>query len=196
MRRKLLATAMTALWLMSASGPVAQAQAKQNKPALQGRSADTDRSEKHQHMLANAVRHELATLPYYDVFDWLEAELVPGGGVVLRGQVVRPTTATDAVNRVRSLESVTEVTNEIKVLPLSRNDDDLRVSLYRAIYNWSSPLFRYAMRAMPPIHIIVENGRATLKGAVAQQLESQLAYTYASQVPGIFEVRNELRVDE
>ena len=67
--------------------------------------------------------------------------------------------------------------------------------LYRAIYKWDSPLFRYATRAMPPIHILVENGRATLKGAVASQFESQIAYTAARQVPGIFEVRNELKID-
>jgi len=67
--------------------------------------------------------------------------------------------------------------------------------LYRAIYKWDSPLFRYATRAMPPIHILVENGRATLKGAVASQFESQIAYTAARQVPDIFEVRNELKID-
>jgi osmotically-inducible protein OsmY len=145
-------------------------------------------------MLAAAVRHELVTLPYYDVFDWLEAELLSDERVVLRGEVVRPTTSEDAERRVRRIESVSEVINQIKVLPLSAYDHDLRIALYRAVYNWNSPLFRYAMRAMPPIHIVVENGRATLKGAVASQFESQLAYTAARQVPGVLEVRNELRV--
>jgi len=146
-------------------------------------------------MLAAAVRHELLTLPYYDVFDWLEAEILSDGRVVLRGEVVRPTTSDDAENRVRRIESVSEVVNEIKVLSLSPRDSELRIALYRAIYDWNSPLFRYAMRAMPPIHIIVENGRVTLKGAVATQLESQLASNAANHVSGIFEVRNELRID-
>jgi osmotically-inducible protein OsmY len=48
---------------------------------------------------------------------------------------------------------------------------------------------------MPPIHILVENGRVTLKGAAASQLESQLVYTAANQVPGVFEVLNELHTD-
>src|SRR5437867_998944 len=91
--------------------------------------------------------------------------------------------------------SVTRVVNEIKVLPVSSRNNELRIALYRAIYNWDSPLFRYATRAMPPIHILVENGRATLRGAVASQFESQIAYTAARQVPGIFEVRNELKID-
>jgi hyperosmotically inducible protein len=146
-------------------------------------------------MVAAAVRHELVTIPYYDVFDWLEAELLSDGQVVLRGEVVRPTTSDDAESRVRRIESVPGVINEIKVLPLSPRDNDLRVALYRAIYNWNSPLFRYAMRAVPPIHIVVENGHVTLKGAVASQFDSQLAYTAARQVPGTFEVRNELHVD-
>jgi osmotically-inducible protein OsmY len=51
------------------------------------------------------------------------------------------------------------------------------------------------MRAMPPIHIIVENSRVTLKGAVATALEKQLAYTAARHLPGVFEVQNELLVD-
>jgi len=146
-------------------------------------------------MLAAAVRHELVTLPYYDVFDWLEAELLSDGRVILRGEVVRPTTSDDAERRVRKIESVSGVINQIKVLSLSPRDSDLRIALYRAIYNWDSPLFRYATRAMPPIHIVVNNGRVTLKGAVATQFDSQLAYTAANQVPGVFGVRNELRVD-
>jgi len=148
-----------------------------------------------QSMLAAAIRHELLTLPYYDVFDWLDGEVRPDGTVVLRGEVVRPTTKSDAEARVRRIESVTAVTNEIKVLPVSGSDDGLRGALYRAIYNWNSPLFRYAMRAMAPIHIIVSNGRATLRGVVASGMDSQLAYTAARQVSGLFEVRNELRVE-
>ena len=178
-------------------GSVTQAGALQHDKLILQKSslADADRSQRMQSMLAAAVRHELLTLPYYDVFDWLEAEILSDGRVVLRGEVVRLTTSDDAENRVRRIESVSGVVNEIKVLSLSPRDGELRIALYRAIYDWNSPLFRYAMRAMPPIHIIVENGRVTLKGAVATQLESQLASNAASHVSGIFEVRNELRID-
>ena len=145
--------------------------------------------------LMREVRHELVTLPFYDVFDWLEGEVRADGTVVLRGQVVRPTTKSDAEARVRDIEKVARVVNDIEVLPVSPNDDQLRTALYRAIYNFDSPLFRYAVRAVPPIHIIVKNGRATLKGVVATAQESQLAYTAARGVPGVFEVTNELRVE-
>jgi hyperosmotically inducible protein len=188
---------LAAFWLLAAlSAPVLQSHPLQaTKPTLQSSLADTDRSQRVQSMLAAAVRHELVTLPYYDVFDWLEAELLSDGRVLLRGEVVRPTTSDDAEHRVRRIESVSEVVNQIKVLSVSPRDSELRVALYRAIYDWNSPLFPYAMRAMPPIHIVVENGRVTLKGAVATQLESQLAYNAANHVSGIFEVRNELRID-
>lgn len=43
------------------------------------------------------ARHdELVTLPFYDVFDWLEGGVRADGTVVLRGQVVRPTIKSDA----------------------------------------------------------------------------------------------------
>jgi hyperosmotically inducible periplasmic protein len=138
------------------------------------------------------VRHELATLPYYGVFDWLEFEVRPDGTVVLRGQVVRPTTKSDAEARVKDIDGVTKVVNEIQVLPLSPQDDRLRMALYRTLYNWDSPLFRYATQSVPAIHIIVDHGRATLKGIVDSKADAQLAYIRARGVPGLFDVKNEL----
>jgi hyperosmotically inducible protein len=141
------------------------------------------------------IRHELATLPYYGVFDWLEFEVRPDNTVVLRGQVVRPTTKSDAEARVKDVEGVAKVINEIEVLPLSPQDDRLRAALYRAIYDWDGPLFRYATQAVPPIHIIVKNGRAVLKGVVASEADKNLAYIKARGVPGLFDVKNELQVE-
>ena len=142
--------------------------------------------------LVKRVRHELATLPYYGVFDWLEFELRSDNTVVLRGQVVRPSTKSDAEARVKDIEGVKGVINEIQVLPISPEDDRLRVALYRALYNWDSPLFRYATQAIPSIHIIVDRGRATLKGVVDSKADANLAYMRARAVPGLFDVKNEL----
>lgn len=163
----------------------------------QQRQVDTRASdaERFQNRLAEQIRSRLVTLPYYDVFDWLEGGVQADGTVVLRGQVVRPTTKSGAESRVRDIEGVERVINEIEVLPVSQNDERLRLALYRAIFSQNSPLFRYATRAVPPIHIIVRNGRATLKGVVASQSDSQIAYTRARGVAGLFEVRNELRVE-
>jgi len=141
------------------------------------------------------VRHELVTLPYYGVFDWLQFEVRPDNTVVLRGQVVRPTTKSDAGARVKDVDGVSKVVNEIEVLPLSPQDDRLRRALYRKLYGNDSPLFRYAVQAIPSIHIIVKNGRATLKGVVANKGDAQLAYLRARGVPGLFEVKSELQIE-
>ncbi|HEY0005494.1 MAG TPA: BON domain-containing protein, partial [Pyrinomonadaceae bacterium] len=144
--------------------------------------------------LADEARHQLLTLPYYGIFDWLEGQVLPDATVVLRGQVVRPTTKSDAEARVRRIEGVAGVNNQIEVLPLSPNDERLRRSLYRALFNSNSPLFRYATQSVPSIHIIVKRGRATLKGVVANRGDSRLAFMRARGVPGLFDVKNELQV--
>jgi len=141
------------------------------------------------------VRHELVTLPYYGVFDWLQFEVRPDNTVVLRGEVVKPSTKSDAEGRVKDVDGVSKVVNEIVVLPLSPQDDRLRRALYRELYGYDSPLFRYAVQSIPSIHIIVKNGRATLKGVVANKGDAQLAYLRARGVPGLFDVKNELQLE-
>jgi len=144
--------------------------------------------------ISKEVRHELVMLPYYGVFDWLEYEVQPDNTVVLRGQVVRPTTKSDAEARVKEIDGVKRVVNQIEVLPLSPNDDELRVALYRAIYGWDSPLFHYATESVPSVHIIVSHGRATLKGIVINKGDADLAYLRARSVPGLFDVKSEVHV--
>ena len=144
--------------------------------------------------LVKEIRHELVTLPYYGVFDWLEFE-VQGDTVVLRGQVVRPTTKSDAAARIKDVDGVSKVVNQIEVLPLSPNDDRLRIATYRAIYGTNSPLFRYAHQAVPSIHIIVNRGHVTLEGVVSSKMDSRLAYIAARGVPEVFSVTNNLRIE-
>jgi len=139
------------------------------------------------------VRKELVTLPWYGVFDNL-AYQVEGGKVILSGQVVNPTTASDAAHRVARIEGVQQVVNHIEVLPLSPFDDDIRARTYRAVFNRGG-LYRYAMGANPSLHIIVKNGNVTLEGVVANKMDSQLAYMAANQVPFVFSVTNHLQVE-
>src|SRR5262245_561827 len=144
--------------------------------------------------IVKEVRHELVTLPYYGVFDWLEFDVQPNNTVVLRGQVVRPTTKSDAEGRVKHIDNVSRVINNIEVLPLSPSDDRSRLAVYRTLYGSGSPLFRYANQAVPSIHIILKRGRATLKGVVDNKGDANLAYIRARGVPGLFEVKSELIV--
>lgn len=159
-----------------------------DQPAAQDQSRETRR-------LAREIRHELLTLPWYGVFDWLEGTVGPDGVVILRGWVVRPTTKSEAEARVREIEGVTKLNSEIKVLPLSPNDDRIRRAAYFALFGNNSPLFRYALGANPAIHIIVGNGRVTLKGVVSSTGDRNLANLRARGVSGVFEVRNELVVE-
>lgn len=144
--------------------------------------------------LVREIRHELATLPYYGVFDWLQFE-PQGDTVILTGQVVRPSTKSDAESRVKDIEGVARVENKIEVLPLSPSDDRLRRALYRQIYGQNSPLFRYATQAVPSIHIIVDRGHAILKGVVSNKGDATQAYIRARGVPGLFSVKSELTIE-
>jgi hyperosmotically inducible protein len=114
--------------------------------------------------------------------------------VTLVGQVRKPTLKSDAERAVKNVEGVDTVDNQLEVLPLSPNDDRIRLRVYRAIYRTSS-LERYAIQAVPPIHIIVKHGNVTLEGVVASQMDKNLANIKARGVPGTFKVTNNLRVE-
>ena len=144
--------------------------------------------------LIREVHHELVMLPYYGVFDNLEYR-VQNGHVTLLGQVRDPTLKADAGRVVKRIEGVQSVTNNIEVLPVSPNDDHIRMTIYRAIYSQPA-LQMYGMRAVPPIHIIVKNGNVTLVGVVAKQADKDIAGIQAKSVPGVFAVHNDLRVEK
>jgi hyperosmotically inducible protein len=173
--------AATALLLCSIAGAAA---------APQQRGASTRGGER----LTREVRHELVMLPYYGVFDNL-AYRVNGDEVELFGQVTRPTLKTDAERVVKGIEGVERVVNHVEVLPLSPMDDEIRLAAYRAIYGNAS-LNRYALAAVPSVHIIVKNGNVTLEGVVATEMDRNLAEMQAKSVANVFGVTNNLRVEK
>src|SRR5579863_8287085 len=77
--------------------------------------------------LEDQVRHQLLTLPYYNVFDSL-AFRVDNGTVILMGQVTQPVVKDDAERSVKHLEGVKSVRNEIETLPLSTFDNRIRLN--------------------------------------------------------------------
>jgi hyperosmotically inducible periplasmic protein len=145
--------------------------------------------------ITREVRHELVMLPFYGVFDNLAYQVAPDGTVTLTGQVARPILKSDAENAVKRIEGVEKVVNNIEVLSVSPNDDRIRRAAYRAIYG-NSVLSQYQLRAVPPIHIIVNRGHITLEGVVARQMDKQIAGMQANGVHGAFSVTNNLRVEE
>jgi hyperosmotically inducible periplasmic protein len=163
----------------------------QDKP--RNRDQAVSAGERGQNRIAREVRHELVMLPYYGVFDNLAFQ-VDGGTVTLLGQVTRPTLKSDAEGVVKQIEGVRKVNNQIEVLPLSSVDDRIRLAEYRAIYG-QPVLNQYALRAVPPIHIIVKNGNVTLVGAVSSEMDKNIAGVQANGVPGVFSVTNDLRIE-
>jgi hyperosmotically inducible protein len=157
------------------------------------KQAPRDKS-KYEAWLTREVRHQLVLLPFYSVFDNLEYK-VKAYKVTLLGQVTRPSLKDDAAAAVKKIEGVEQVDNQIEVLPVSPNDDRIRRAEFRAIYS-QAPLERYALQAVPPIHIIVKNGHVTLEGVVANEADKNIANVTANGVPDVFSVTNNLRVEK
>ena len=143
--------------------------------------------------LNEKVRHELVMLPFYGVYDNLTFA-VSGDTVMLTGQVSRPTLKSDAESVVKRIEGVSNVINQIEVLPVSPWDNQVRRAVYLTLFSANSPLFRYALGADPSIHIVVENGHVTLTGAVSSKADKNMASLFVSQLFGVFSVTNDLTV--
>jgi len=94
---------------------------------------------------------------------------------------------------VKTIEGVEKVDNQIEVLPVSPNDDRLRLRLFRAIYGFNA-LQRYALPVVKPIRIIVKNGHVTLEGIVDSEADKNLVNLRARGVSGSFSVTNNLTV--
>jgi osmotically-inducible protein OsmY len=159
------------------------------------------------------VRNALEGLPHYGVFDFVAFEL-DQGSVMLTGYAYHGALKSDASKAIKNLDGIDEIGNSIEVLPASQNDDQIRWATFYRIY--TDPfLSRYAPGAAPnaraeairysrypglqplgsyPIHIVVKHGRTTLVGVVDNEADKIVAGVRARDVPGVFEVKNELEV--
>ena len=144
--------------------------------------------------LSSEVRHELNLIPQFTVFDNL-AFRVNGGTVTLFGQVRDAIVKDSAEARVKHLEGVERVDNQIEILPASFNDDRIRRRVASAVFN-DPRLFNYGIQSVPPIHIIVKNGHVNLEGVVRTQAEKDDAFIRANGVSGVFSVQNNLQVEQ
>lgn len=181
-----LGLAVAAGVILSSAGFASKHDSNHNDAFIPGDSSEN--------RIAREVRHQLVTLPFYGIFDDLAFRL-EGGKVTLLGQVTRPTLKSDAENVTKRVEGVTQVDNQIEVLPLSPMDDRIRIAEYRAIYGDPTLSTRYGFRALPSIHIIVKNGNVTLEGVVANQGDKNLINIRANGVPDVFAVKNNLQVE-
>ncbi|HUU32995.1 MAG TPA: BON domain-containing protein [Vicinamibacterales bacterium] len=161
------------------------------------------------------IRDALLMLPYYGVFDALSVSY-DKGTVTLEGYAYHAALKADAARALKRIAGVDDVVDNIKVLPASMNDDELRWRTFFSIYT-SSFLSRYAPGAgllwghpagfsrwdmqtgrQPlgnyPIHIVVERGHIRLIGVVDTTADKTAAELVARGVAGSFGVENELVV--
>ena len=139
------------------------------------------------------VSSQVLRYTQFTIFDSVHAN-VDNGIVTLTGKVTMPYKKTDIERRVARVNGVTEVHNQIAVLPVSIHDDELRQRIARSIYG-NSAFWSYAAMANPPIHVIVERGHVTLEGVVNSNVERMLARSLATSF-GAFSVTNNLKTDE
>jgi hyperosmotically inducible protein len=142
--------------------------------------------------ILNDVSSQVQRYAHFTIFDDVRAS-IEGGVVTLSGSVTMPFKRQEIERRVSRVEGVGSVVNQIRVLPVSTFDDDLRYRLARAIYGNPS-FWHYASMANPPIHIVVERGRVTLTGVVHDEVERMHVRSLAAGF-NAFSVTNELRTD-
>lgn len=140
------------------------------------------------------VFKQLIKLPYYGVFDHISYK-VDGDTVYLYGKVNNAVNKKDAERSVKRVQGVSNVINQIEILPLSRFDDSIRYRTLQSLANNGGSLYRYFLGANPSVRIIVDRGNITLEGVVASRGDSNLANILANQVSGAFSVKNNLKIE-
>ena len=144
--------------------------------------------------IAEQAAREIRMYTRYTIWDHVEVG-VREGMLELSGQVSQPFKRKDLERIVAKVPGVTSVANTLTVLPVSFYDDQLRIQVARAIYR-DNVLSRYALQPVPPIHIIVNNGRVSLEGVVNNEMEKNIATMRASSAGLSFgPVVNNLRVE-
>jgi hyperosmotically inducible protein len=143
--------------------------------------------------IVRGVTHQILMYPYYTLFDQVDFQL-NDGTVRLVGEVTQPWKKSALGERVAGVKGVTAVENELKVAPLSTFDDRIRMQVVRGIYR-DPALSRYGVQAIPPIHIIVDNGHVTLEGIVNTEMEKEIAGIRANSSMSFGTVTNNLRVE-
>ncbi len=143
--------------------------------------------------LAALVAKRLERYVFFTIFD--DAEVAVDNGVVtLTGRVTMPYKADAFADLAAHVPGVQEVRNDVRTLPVSKFDDQLRYAVARQIYG--DDLFaRYAIQPNPPVHIIVEHGAVTLTGVVFSEVERRKAEVIARGTFAVMSVTNKLRIE-
>ena len=155
-------------------------------------SAPAWAAERNNLQIVQDVQRQVLRYTQFTIFDSIHAQ-VNDGVVTLTGKVTMPFKRDEVAKRVGRIDGVTDVRNEITVLPVSMFDDELRLRIARAIYG-NTNFWGYGAMVNPPIHIIVEHGRVTLEGVVNSNVDRMLARSIASSFDA-FSVTNNLKTN-
>ncbi|HXH48692.1 MAG TPA: BON domain-containing protein [Terriglobia bacterium] len=145
-----------------------------------------------QQILAKA-RHQVLLYPYYTIFDNITLS-TQGNQLTVSGQVTQPYKKSDLGNILADIRGVTNLKNDIQVLPLSSYDNHIRLAIARRIYG-DPGFFNYGNQANPSIHIVVDNGNVVLEGVVNSNIDRQRAEFDARFAATYFGLKNNLRVE-
>lgn len=138
------------------------------------------------------ARHQVLMYSFYTIFDHITLR-AQGNRLIVGGEVTQPYKKSDLGHILAGIKGVTYLQNNLKVLPTSFFDDHIREEVAERIYG--DPLFdNYANQANPPIHIVVDNGRVTLYGAVNSKVDRKEAAIDARFAATYFGLKNNLRV--
>ncbi len=153
--------------------------------AVQGQSRSSGRT------IQQQIFKKLIGLPRYGVFDHITYQ-VNGGEVILGGSVYSLGTSSSAESVVKRIPGVTNVVNNIRDLPPSSFDNQIRREALRTFAD--KGLYRYLTETNPEVHIVVDGGRMTLEGYVSSKGDSNLFNIFANGISGVFNVQNNLIV--
>ena len=132
-------------------------------------------------------------LPRYEVFDSINYQ-VNGSTVTLSGKVRNAVNRKDAERSVSRIPGVSNVVNNIEVLPLGSFDESIRARLYETLAG-SGSLSRYLWETNPSVRLIVDRGHVSLEGFVANRGDYNTMNILANGVSGVFSVKNNLVID-
>ncbi len=156
------------------------------------RSADPTLSPEQVQLNLRAVIRQLNMVGYITAFDYLTAS-VQGNKVTLGGFTIGLGVIREAEGRVKTLEWVEEVVNDIEQLPLSGGDRNIRAGVYSRLVQYVPRTFS-GNRAL--IRIGVKRGEVTLVGLVESELMKGVAVVQAQSVPLVKSVDDQLVVME
>ncbi len=138
------------------------------------------------------VGKKIRGLPYYGVFDFITYQ-VKGDTVILAGKVNNGINRKSAASVVKKIDGVSNVVNNIEILPPSRFDSIIRSRTVRSFLR-TGGVYRYLQGNNPSMRIIVDGGHITLEGYVRNKGDSRTANILANGIPGVFSVTNNLIV--